>query len=329
MKTIILNEVENLEILEKNRPNISHPNQVLLKIQAIGICGTDYHAYRGKQPFFSYPRILGHEIGAEVVEVGEKVKKIQIGEKVSIRPYINCGKCGACEKGKTNCCENLKVIGVHTDGGMQEFFAIDENQLHVSKYLSFEQLALVETLAIGCHAVNRASPEKSDTVLVIGAGPIGLAIIQFLQLRSIPFGVLDLNEDRLAFVNKSFSPLFLVKNEMDLPKPCSIIFDATGNKTSMENTLNIVAFGGKIIFVGLHLENVNFQDTLFHRKEISLLASRNALPTDFDYIIEQIETGKIDTMPWISHRADLEEFPEKIKEWLNPESKVIKAVLNL
>jgi 2-desacetyl-2-hydroxyethyl bacteriochlorophyllide A dehydrogenase len=329
LKTLILKEIGAFELTETPEPNKPTENEVLLKIHAIGICGTDYHAYNGRQPFFTYPRILGHELGAEIVALGESVKNLKVGEKVSVEPYLNCGQCDACQRGKGNCCENLSVIGVHEDGGMREFIKIPANKIHVSKVLDFEQLALVETLAIGCHAVNRADPQASETALVVGAGPIGLSTMQFLSIRKIPFGVLDLNENRLAFAQKTFQPKFLAKNIEELPKTIHYVFDATGNKKSMETAIDLVSHGGKVIFVGLIIDDISFFDPKFHRKEVTLFSSRNALPADFEYIIEKMETGEINTKAWISHKSTLEEFQTTIKEWLKPESLIVKGILNL
>ncbi len=313
------------------------PNEVLLKIHNIGICGTDYHAFRGNQPFFSYPRRLGHELGAEIVAVGEGVdtQKYPLSSRVSVEPYLHCGTCSACRRGKTNCCEALQVLGVHRDGGMTEFIKVPAAKVHISKRLTYEQLALVETLAIGCHAVERAAIEPTDIVLVIGAGPIGLSIIEFARLKGAAVFVMDRDANRLAFCKENYGvkTILVTAEGFDLQdfmseKP-TLIFDATGNEHSMNETITKVSNGGKIVFVGLHLSNIVFKDTDFHRREITLLSSRNALPSDFKFIIQKMEEGVIDTSKWITHRADFEDMVEQFETWLKPESRVIKAVIRL
>src|SRR5688500_1524126 len=156
MKTIILNEPGRFSLTDTLEPRSPAPGEAMVRVHRVGVCGTDLHAYRGRQPFFTYPRILGHELGVEVVEVGENAHGIRPGDRCAVEPYLNCGTCIACRHGKTNCCVELRVLGVHTDGGMREFIAVPVNKLHRSESLSWEQLALVETLGIGAHAVERA-----------------------------------------------------------------------------------------------------------------------------------------------------------------------------
>jgi 2-desacetyl-2-hydroxyethyl bacteriochlorophyllide A dehydrogenase len=312
--------------------------EVLVGVKKIGICGTDYHAFRGKQPFFNYPRILGHELGVEVKAIGKKVSGVKIGDRASIEPYMECGTCVACRRGKPNCCVNMKVLGVHIDGGMREELIVPAKKIHVSKSLSFEELALVETLGIGAHAVSRANLEKGETVLVIGAGPIGLSVIQFALIAEARVIVLDLSESRLDFVKKQFGvketigagvDVVSVLNELTHTELATAVFDATGHPGSMEGAFDYVAHGGRLVFVGLHQNEVKFKDPLFHRKEMTLMASRNALSKDFKFIIDGMEKGSINTKPWITHRADFLELPNIFETWLKPETGVIKAMLSL
>lgn len=370
MKTLILEEPQVFKFIEQDQPSGLEPHEALIKIKNIGICGTDYHAFRGKQPFFSYPRVLGHELGAEVVAVGQENDRIKIGDKVTVEPYMNCGNCQPCSNGKGNCCENLQVLGVHTDGGMCEFIKVPMHKLHASKSLTFEQLAVVEPLSIGAHAVQRAAVSAQDLVLVIGAGPIGLSVIQFAKLSGATVAVLDINTERLDFAKEQLKADILLdgskgftseelraelykkleilndkrnfeSNETEglTPKKSptggfrgqlpTIVFDATGNPNSMKNSFNYVAFGGKLVFVGLFIGDVVFDDPLFHRREMTLFASRNSLAQDFTNIIQLMEEGKIDVNKWITHRADFDDLPSVYDHWLNPESKVIKAMVSL
>ena len=338
MKTIILNQPGELVLTDREINDDLAENEALLKIHRIGICGTDYHAYRGKQPFFSYPRVLGHELGAEVIALGKGVAndKIVVGNKVSVEPYLNCGHCQSCRNGKSNCCENLKVMGVHIDGGMCEYMKIPANKLHPSDILSYEQLALVETLGIGAHAVQRANVNSNDIVLIIGAGPIGLSVIQFAKIHQAQIAVMDFSNQRLDFANEIIGTDYSIVPTDDfstdnlrkilggnLP---TIIFDATGNAQSMMKAFSLLAFGGKLVYVGLFQGEVTFFDPDFHRREVTLLASRNALPTDFTNIIQQMESGKIDTKAWITHQTNFDELPKMFDSWLDPKSQVIKAM---
>ena len=343
MKTLVLEEPFTFRSQEREKPTDLKTHEALIKIKKIGICGTDYHAFRGKQPFFSYPRILGHELGGEVVALGAPTDTIRVGDRVTVEPYLNCSVCQACQNGKSNCCEQLQVLGVHTDGGMTEYIKVPFRKLHASQILTFEQLAVVEPLSIGAHAVQRAAVSSKDLVLVIGAGPIGLSVMQFAKLSGATVIVLDINKERLNFakqqmqvdftleISHNFSESQLrefVENFVGFKGLPSIVFDATGNSTSMKNAFNYVAFGGKLVFVGLFIGEVTFEDPLFHRREITLLASRNSLPQDFTNIIRLIETNKIDVNPWLTHRADFDDLPTVFNEWLNPQTGVVKAMVS-
>src|SRR6476659_7780981 len=175
MKAIQLEKPQQFRQIEISEPSAPGPGEALVRVHRVGICGSDYSGYLGKMPFYSYPRIPGHELGVEVIAVGQGVTNVKPGERCAIEPYINCQKCSACRRGNSNCCEAVQVLGVHTDGGLRPSFLVPARKLHPSTKLTLEQLALVETLAIGCHAVNRGQPRAGETVPVVGAGPIGLA----------------------------------------------------------------------------------------------------------------------------------------------------------
>jgi 2-desacetyl-2-hydroxyethyl bacteriochlorophyllide A dehydrogenase len=338
LKTIILNKPQELQLVSQDFDETLCKNEALLKIHRIGICGTDYHAYRGRQPFFSYPRVLGHELGAEVMALGSGADEngITIGDKVSVEPYLNCGECQPCKNGKINCCESLKVLGVHVDGGLAEYLKVPVNKLHKSDFLSYEQLALVETLGIGSHAVQRATITENDIVLVIGAGPIGLSVIQFVKIIGAKIVVMDFSKQRLDFANEAIGidEIIIAKDDFsadDLRKILkgnmpTAVFDATGNAASMMKAFSYVAFGGKLVYVGLFQGEVTFFDPDFHRREITLLASRNALPTDFKDIIVKMESGQINTKAWLTHEAAFGDLPTVFETWLDPKSAVIKAM---
>jgi 2-desacetyl-2-hydroxyethyl bacteriochlorophyllide A dehydrogenase len=304
------------------------PHTVLVAIRAIGICGTDFSGYLGKMPFIDFPRILGHELGVEVLAIGEGVTHLQVGDRCSVEPYLNCGTCHSCQRGSTNCCETLQVLGVHCDGGMRERMILPAHKLHPCNALDFEQLALVETLAIGCHAVNRAQVTASDDVLIIGAGPIGLTVLEFARAANAAITILELNAARREFVTQHYPGVNVVASLPDEPA-FQIVFDATGNPNSMTGTLRFARFTGRIVYVGITKEPVLIDDPLFHRRELTLLASRNAVASDFPRILAMIQSGQINTLPWISHRCEFGELPEQMEAWLLPESRVIKAVVTI
>jgi len=336
LKTITLVQPGEFRQGETERPRGIAPGEALIHIKRVGICGTDLHAFRGRQPFFSYPRILGHELGVEIVEIGENASRLKVGDHCAVEPYLNCGNCIACRRGKPNCCVSLQVLGVHTDGGMRELIVVPAHKLHRSELLTLDQLALVETLGIGAHAVQRAAFDPGENVLVIGAGPIGLSVIQFARAAGGRILVMDTNADRLDFCHRQMGvDATVVAGEAalgavrqltsnDLP---TVVFDATGNPNSMEAAFNFVAAGGKLVFVGLFQGDYTFNDPSFHRREITLLATRNSTAADFGRIIVLMENGTIDTAPWITHRAAADEMISQFPSWLEPSTGCIKAVV--
>lgn len=326
----------HIEIPEAPQPAA---DEVLVRIHRVGICGTDLSGYLGKMPFFSYPRIPGHELGVEVIAVGEAVTNVKIGDRCSVEPYINCGHCYSCRRGHTNCCETNKTLGVMCDGGLTERMILPARKLHVSKKLTFEQLALVETLAIGCHAVNRGNPKPGEHVLIIGAGPIGLSAIEFAKLSGAKTIVMDMNEQRLAFVREKMGvpDTILTKNdgeelkrltELTNGQLADVVIDATGSNKSMANALNYCAFLGRLVYVGITQQEISFLHApALHRRELAILASRNALPGDFTRIIKHIENSEINTNTWITHNSSFEGMIDAFPSWVKPETGVIKAVV--
>ena len=339
MKTLTLLEPGKLVAGESSEPGPPPAGSALVAVRRIGVCGTDIHAYNGRQPFFSYPRILGHELGVEILALGSNESGLAVGDRCAVEPYLNCGSCVACRRGKPNCCTRLQVLGVHVDGGHRERIQVPLAKLHRSDRLTLDQLALVETLGIGAHAVDRAAVAPGETVLVIGTGPIGLAVIQFAMAAGARVVAMDVNEARLAFCRDTLGVtetllaggLEVVAElsrltDGDLP---TAVFDATGNPKSMLASFDYPAHGGRLVFVGLFQGEVSFNDPGFHKRELTLLSSRNSRPEDFTRIIGLIESGQVDTTPWISHRASFEEVPERFPEWVKPDSGVLKAMIEL
>ncbi|QDV23477.1 zinc-binding alcohol dehydrogenase family protein [Aureliella helgolandensis] len=340
MRAIRLEEPKRFVKVEIDAPSSPGAGQVLVKTHRMGICGTDYSGYLGKMPFFSYPRIPGHELGVEVLEVGPGVTNVQPGQRCSVEPYMNCGECFACRKGNGNCCQSLNVIGVMVDGGLCEQFLIRADKLHPSQTLSYEQLALVETLAIGCHACDRGAPQAGDHVLVIGAGPIGLATLEFTRLTGATITVMDMVESRLEFCKQTYGVAHTIHfkgdgseleqmNKITGGDKYFVVTDATGNKHSMAGAMNFVAHTGSLVYVGITTEEICFKHPVLHKPEMTLKGSRNALPSDFTRIIGLIEDGTINTTPWITHRTSFDDVIGEFETFTKPESGVIKAVIEL
>jgi 2-desacetyl-2-hydroxyethyl bacteriochlorophyllide A dehydrogenase len=334
MKYIVCEEPNKFALKEKENP-AREDNQALIKIHRVGICGTDLHAYSGNQAFFTYPRILGHELAAEIIEVGKNPQNLKVGDKVIVMPYVSCGKCVACRQGKTNCCSNIKVLGVHADGGMQEKFAVRTDLLISVNQLSFEEMAIVEPLAIGAHAIRRANVKKDDFIVVVGCGPIGIGLMKLAQIKGAQVIALDVDEARLDFVKSEIGVKHVVKvsetaadevlkiTSNDL---ASSVFDCTGNKRALESGISYMSHGGTYVLVGLSKGELVFSHPAIHAKESTIMCSRNATLEDFDFVIQNLE--KFPTKAFVTHQVNFTEMIENFDSWLDPKTKVIKAMVN-
>jgi 2-desacetyl-2-hydroxyethyl bacteriochlorophyllide A dehydrogenase len=336
MKYIVCHEPGNFLLKEMEIPK-PQKGESLLRIRKIGICGTDIHAFGGTQPFFNYPRILGHELAAEYVEgEAEGFKK---GEAVTFIPYFHCGSCVACRNGLTNCCSSIKVFGVHIDGGMSEYVVVPDQYLLHGQGLDFDELALIEPLAIAAHGIHRAAVTVNDTVLIMGVGPIGIGLIQFAQLAGAKVIAMDVNDHRLTFskdelgVAATINPM---KEEViealmkitngDMP---TVVIDATGNQKVMNTAFQYLAHGGRYVLVGLQKGELSFSHPEFHKRESTLMSSRNATKEDFRYVIECLKSRKIDPKKFITHRVNFIEMPSSFEEIINPKNNVIKALIEI
>ena len=341
MRALQISAIRTWAFVDIPEPDGPGHREALVRVHRMGVCGTDIACYLGKFPYFEFPRIPGHELGVEVLEVGSGVSHLQPGMRCCVEPYLNCGKCDACLRGHTNCCEHNQTYGVMCDGGLTKQVILPANKLHPTGDLSYSQAALVETLAIGCHAVNRAASQPGQNVLVIGAGPIGLSVVEFAKLAGANVIVADIHQARLDFVSRSMGIQHTVlfsggPSDEQAVRQCGggrmadVVMDATGNASSMIRALEFSVFAGRVVYVGITRDQLELAHApVLHRRELTILASRNALPTDFTRIIDLIQNGTIDTRPWITHQANFEEVPKVFDSWLDPESGVIKAIVRV
>jgi 2-desacetyl-2-hydroxyethyl bacteriochlorophyllide A dehydrogenase len=336
MDAIVCKEIGRLERIRLPEPSKA-PGEAIVRVKRIGICGTDLHAYRGNQPFFTYPRILGHELSG-VIEWIEEGSNLRIGDAVSVIPYLHCGKCIACRGGKTNCCTSLRVLGVHTDGGMRESISVPASHLLDANAVTLDEAALVEPLGIGAHAVRRSGLTKGETVLVIGGGPIGLGVMAIAKLQGAKVIAMDIDEERLAAC-KQWAGADATVQARDNPAERvaaltngefpAVVFDATGNRQSMSEAIRYVSHGGRLVFVGLVKGEVAIDDAEMHKREATLLRSRNATREDFEEVLRSIREGRIRADGYVTHRAPFDRLIDTFETWLDPSSKVIKAMVDL
>ena len=337
MQTLVCDEPGKFSYVEREKP-VLKPGHAIIKVKRIGICGTDLHAFEGTQPYFNYPRVLGHELSGELVEF-DNAPGFYINEKVTFIPYFNCGHCIACRMGNTNCCVNMQVCGVHVDGGMTEYLMVPSHTLIHGERLDFEELALVEPLAIGAHGVRRAAIAPGEYVLVIGAGPIGLGTMEFARIAGAKVIALDVNEERLNFCRDVIKVDYVVNvlsgdvlqqlqeiTNGDMP---TVVIDATGNLKAINNAFQYLAHGGRYVLIGLQKGEICFSHPEFHKREATLMSSRNATVVDFEQVINAIKKGVISPLNYITHRVAFNQVEHDFESWLKPETKVIKAMVSM
>ena len=337
MKALVCEQPGSFQYVKKEKPFLQN-GHAILKIKRIGICGTDLHAFEGTQPFFNYPRILGHELAAEIVDI-ETNNEFAVGDKVTFSPYFYCGKCIACRNGLTNCCADIKVFGVHIDGGMSEFISVPIRYLIKGNDMSFEELALVEPLAIGAHGIRRASVKPGEFVLVMGAGPIGLGVMEFARIAGAHVIAMDVNDQRLKFCKEKLNVAYAINpakedamaqlrsiTDNDMP---TVVIDATGNLKAINNAFQYMAHGARYVLIGLQKGEICFSHPEFHKREATLMSSRNATREDFEQVISCMKKGVVDPTIYITHRVMFDDVIKEFENWLNPANGTIKAMVEM
>ena len=323
MKTLVLTAPGKIELVGTAEPGELRAGEALVRTLRVGVCGSDLHAYNGRQMFLEYPRILGHELAVEVLEsAGDGW---QTGDIACVEPFLSCGECATCLAGRTNCCVRLKVLGVHTDGGMRERFVVPVAKLHRAEGLTLEQMATVEPLCIGHHAVRRAAVEPGERVLIIGAGPIGLAVFEGLRGSGARVLVAERSAFRQKFLRRELGAEVVESLEGVLAE---VVIDATGSPAAMTAAAKNVAHGGRLVFVGHHPGELSFSNPLMHGREMTVLFSRNASAQDFDWVISRLQQKVIDSTPWLAPLTKPEQVADEFPRWMDPEQGVVKPVID-
>ncbi|WP_192180611.1 zinc-binding alcohol dehydrogenase family protein [Mesorhizobium amorphae] len=337
MKAVVCRSPGDLVVEDRLAPGAPPPGWALVAVSHVGICGTDYHIFEGKHPFLAYPRIMGHEVSGTVVDKGDGVT-LNVGEPVIINPYLACGKCIACRHDKPNCCVKIEVLGVHRDGAMCEQILVPAQNLYPANGLSLADAAAVEFLAIGAHAVRRARAEPGARTLVIGAGPIGLGTALFARIAGLDVSLLDMSSERLSFAESELGFATLDGSRAtaaDLVRGATggegfdIVFDATGNTQSVQSAFAHVAHGGTLVLVSVVKDDIVFSDPEFHKREMTLVGSRNALGADFDHVAASIRNGTVPLAKLVTHRTTLGQVPLDLARWAHEKSGLIKAVIEV
>lgn len=335
MKALVCDEPGRLTVVERQRP-IRGDVEVLVRIRHVGICGTDFHIFGGKHPFLDYPRVMGHELSGTVEDPGDS--GLTTGQPVYIVPYLSCGTCAACRKGLTNACQNIRVLGVHCDGGMAEFLSVPAQNVIPTGDIPLADAAMIEFLAIGAHGIRRGAVSDTDRVLVTGSGPIGISAILFAKARGAQVTVMDMREDRLAFALDQLGTDAVLLADAGAEAEAArmtggdgfdVVVDATGAAVPIERGFGFLAHGARYVLLSVVRENISFSDPEFHKREATLLASRNALAEDFAEVVRQMQAGRIPTRALNTHRGRLADAATLIPDWARPEAGVIKAILDV
>lgn len=337
MNVLICQQPGQFEYAQQDKPVLQR-GHAILQVKRIGICGTDLHAFEGTQPYFQYPRVLGHELGCEVVEVDPSSGFVP-GDKVTLVPYFACGECVACRNELPNCCAAIQVFGVHVDGGMKEFISVPTKALLKANDMSFDELALVEPLAIGAHGIRRAAVQQGEFVLVIGAGPIGLGIMEFARIAGGKVIAMDVNTTRLDFckdklavkhtINAATEDVLQRLKEITNGDMPTVVIDATGNQKAINAAFLYMAHGARYVLVGLQKDTLEVAHPEFHKREATLMSSRNATQEDFDHVMRCMQQKLVDPATYITHRVAFADVKEQFESWLNPANGVIKAMVEL
>ncbi len=335
MKALVCTKPGRMDYIDLPEPEMK-TGYAIVRIRKICICGTDLHAFEGTQPFFNYPRILGHELSGELVDFDD-APGFQRGESVTFLPYLNCGSCIACRAGKTNCCASLQVCGVHIDGGMADYYAIPSRLLLHAQGLDLTELAMVEPLSVGAHGIRRAEVKPGEFVLVMGAGPIGLGVMEFARLRGAQVIAMDTIAFRLDFCKNVlgvqhvihalntniFEQLQDITNG-DMP---AVVMDASGNRQAINQGFRYMSHGGRYVLVGLQKDEIVLSHPEFHKREAALMSSRNATREDFEGVIQSIREKKVNPVSFITNRISFNEAASGFPNWVQSPGRIIKVVV--
>ena len=333
MRAVVLRAPEEIAIEERPEPEPS-AGHVLLKVNMIGLCGSDLNSYRGKNPMVSFPRVPGHEISATVVEGAVSFKS---GDQVTLSPYTSCGQCSACRRGRPNACQNNQTLGVQRDGGLTEYLAVPPEKLYTAN-LSLKSLCLVEPLTVGFHAVARGRVTSSDTVAIIGCGGVGLGAVAATGFRGARTIGVDVDDAKLEIARKAGATQLINSSRDDLHAKLAeltngigpdVIIEAIGLPSTFRAAVEEVAFTGRVVYIGYAKEPVAYETRLFVQKELDILGSRNALPEDFREVIRMLEEHLFPVEDAVSKIVPLEETPAALAAWSADPAKFTKIMIQV
>ncbi|MCK5692851.1 MAG: zinc-binding alcohol dehydrogenase family protein [Bacteroidales bacterium] len=337
MKAIVISTPGELSVKELDTPGPAS-GEVLLQMLYVGFCGSDLSTYLGKNPMVNYPRIPGHEISGVIKELGEEVPDgFSVGDAVTVVPYTSCGTCPSCKRGRTYACRENQTLGVQRDGAMQEFIAVPWQKILKASKLNELELAMVEPLTVGFHAIERGRVDESDVVMVLGCGMIGAGAIAGAALRGAKVIAVDIDDHKLSLASALGAQHTINSLALDLHQELGrltggdgpdVVVEAAGNPLTYRAAVDEVAFTGRVICIGYAASEVSFATKLFVQKEIDIMGSRNATPEDFKAVISYLEQGKFPLDQMITRKVKPASASRAVMQWADNPGKVMKILVD-
>lgn len=327
MKAIEIQAPGNVAVVDIEKPT-AKSGEVLLKLGYVGFCGSDLNTYRGGNAMVTFPRIPGHEIGATIVELGSDVpSQLKVGQTVTVNPYTNCGHCASCRRGRVNACENNETLGVQRNGAMQEFISLPWQKIIPCGSVSVRDAALIEPMSVGFHAVDRGRVTDTDTVMVIGCGMVGLGAVVRAVMRGATVIAADLDDEKLAIARQlGATYTYNTATEWNLPAP-DVVIEAVGAAPTYQLAVNKVAFTGRIVCIGYAKADISLTTSLFVKKELDIMGSRNANPSDFEAVIKYLTNSGAPVEKFISRIIEPQQSAEALKTWAEAPGKVFRILV--
>ncbi|GGC84556.1 putative zinc-type alcohol dehydrogenase-like protein YjmD [Thalassobacillus devorans] len=338
MKAIQVKEPGTLNVVEMEEPAIEQSNQVKIRMKAMGICGSDMHILHGENPFASYPRVIGHEIAGEVVETGDAVAGLSVGDKVVVEPMTSCGECYACRQGRPNVCENVQVYGVHREGGGREVMVMPEHLVHkLNNQLDWSEIALIEPFTIGAQSIYRGQVQEGDYVFIIGAGPIGLCCLKMAKQAGAKVAISDFNDQRLDFAKKWGTDHVINPQHSKVEEKvfnwtggmgANVVIDAVGLPQTVEQAIEVTSVAARVVLLGFDTKMSEIAQVNITKKELTICGSR--LQTHrFPIVVDLFNTMEFDVKDMVSHQFELNEAEKAFELMDNASPDVRKVIIKL
>jgi len=316
---------------------VRDPNQVLLRVQRVGFCGTDLNSFRGKNPLITYPRILGHEVAATIIEESSLRPELHRGTDVMLSPYASCGSCPSCRRNRPNACQFNQTMGVQRDGALTEYIQAPVDKVFAAD-LSITELCMVEPLTVGFHAVARGRVQAEDTVAVIGCGGVGLGAVAGASFRGARTIAIDVDAAKLEIAKKAGAAHVINTATESLEDRLhdltegfgpDVIIEAVGRPATFRAAVELVAFTGRVVYIGYAKEDVSYETRFFVQKELDIMGSRNALPENFREVIRMLEEKRFPVSEYVTATVPIEAAPEMLRQWSDAPDRFTKIMVRL